>query len=125
MMKQLTANTITGYFYSVWVSPVSGVIMNSVQRLPALSAAGINTPNYNSLTTHCGCLFSHTAMFLDGINVHLFSGGMQLLYVVVMFMLFVFVFFPRNQRLSDAGKSVEIMTTSVKTIISKSFRNCL
>lgn len=64
-------------------------------------------------------------MFLDGINVHLFSGGMQLLYVVVMFMLFVFVFFPRNQRLSDAGKSVEIMTTSVKTIISKSFRNCL
>lgn len=51
-MKQLTVNTIAKHFFLVWVSLGSVVITNSVQKLPAVSAVGIDTPNYNSLASH-------------------------------------------------------------------------
>lgn len=58
MMKRLTVNTIARHFFLVWVSLGSVVIMNSVQKLPAVSAIGIGTPNYNSLASHRVFAFS-------------------------------------------------------------------
>lgn len=58
MMKQLTANTIARHFFLVWVSLGFAVIMNSEQKLPAVSAVGTDTPNYNSLASHRVVAFS-------------------------------------------------------------------
>lgn len=63
MMRRLTANTIARHFFLVWVSLGFVVIINSVQKLPAVSVVGINTPNYNSLASHRVVAFSVILMY--------------------------------------------------------------